>query len=155
MAVRSRWVLSAVGVVAFVIGAGAFLTMTNSAPRVPAISDADPPTSRQPYVIKLHSRWCPICMATKGAWATVQSAYTGKVRFVIFDFTDHETTEASRTRAKQLGLEPVFDVYEGETGTVLVLDGMSKEVRQALQGIRSQADYRAAIDASLDRVRND
>ena len=134
------------GIVAGLVLVAAGLVATNPAPRVPAWAAHDPATSAQPYVVKLHATWCPICIATKGAWAEMQRAYAGNVRFVVFDFTDRESTEATRRRASALGLDAVFAEYEGETGTVLVLDGASKEVRQSLHGLRSAADYGAAID---------
>ena len=141
--------LSAVGLLT---AAAAILIALNPAPRVPAISTGDGASS-QPYVIKLHARWCLICMTTKGAWAAVQDAYAGKVRFVVFDFTSDATTEASRIEAGRVGLGTVFEEYGPETGTVLVLDGVSKEVRHALHGHRQAADYRAVIDATLSGVR--
>jgi hypothetical protein len=44
----------------------------------------------------------------------------------------------------------VFDEHSGETGTVLVVDGSSKKVRDVLHGRRDPAEYRTAIDAALD-----
>jgi hypothetical protein len=147
MVKRPRRLLSAAILGALLGGAGAILIVTNPPPEVSVSADlGEPPL---PYVVKLHARWCPICMATKGAWASVQSAYAGRVKFAVFDFTSAGTTEASRDQARRLGLEAVFDEYEGETGTVLVLDRTSGEVRQALHGLRNQGEYRAAIDAAL------
>jgi thiol-disulfide isomerase/thioredoxin len=142
-------VLSAVVLLA---AAAAGLIALNPAPKVPAISAGDIASS-QPYVIKLHARWCLICMTTKGAWAAVQQDYAGKVRFVVFDFTSDATTEASRVEAARLALTTVYEEYGPETGTVLVVDGVSKEVRHALHGHRQAADYRAAIDATLAALR--
>ena len=142
-------VVSTVGLLA---AAAAILIVLNPAPKVPAISAGDI-VSSQPYVVKLHARWCLICMTTKGAWAAVQETYAGKVRFVVFDFTSDATTEASRVEAVRLGLGTVFEEYEPETGTVLVLDGVSREVRHALHGHRQAAEYRAAIDATLAALR--
>ena len=138
--------------VVLLAAAAAVLIALNPAPKVPAISAGDV-VSSQPYVIKLHARWCLICMTTKGAWAAVQEAYAGRVRFVVFDFTSDATTEASRVEAVRLGLGTVFEEYRPETGTVLVIDGVSKEVRHALHGHRQAADYRAAIDATLAALR--
>jgi thiol-disulfide isomerase/thioredoxin len=150
--VRKHWVLALLSAVGLLAAAAAILIALNPAPTVPAISASDA-ASRQPYVIKLHARWCVICMTTKGDWAAVQEAYAGKVRFVVFDFTSDATTEASRIEAGRLGLGTVFEEYGGETGTVLVLDGVSKEVRHSLHGHRQAADYRAAIDTTLAALR--
>ena len=134
------------GVVGLLGGVVAILLATNPAPHVPVISDVG--GSTQPYVVKLHARWCPVCMATKDEWAAVQDAYTGRVRFVVFDFTSAATTDASRAEARRLGLDAVFDEYSGATGTVLVLDG-AKAIKHSLQGVLDQSKYRAAIDATL------
>jgi len=137
-------------VVGLAIGAAGLLILTNPAPDVPPASAAG--AANVPYVVKLHARWCPVCIVTKSAWADIESAYKGRVRFVVFDFTSHATTEESRARARQLGLDQVFDEYEGETGTVLVIDGASREVKHSLHGIRAQAEYNDAIDTTLAGV---
>jgi len=48
-----------------------------------------------------------------------------------------------------LGLERVFDENAGWTGTILVVDGRTREVTTSLHGDRDFAPYRAAIDATL------
>ncbi len=88
----------------------------------------------------------------EGPVGDVQQAYAGRVRFAVFDFTTEATTARSRVDAVRLGLGAVFDDYAGETGTVLVLDGATKNVREAIHGVRAAADYRTAIDAALART---
>jgi hypothetical protein len=144
-----RWALALLATTGVAAAAVAVLIITNPAPEVPSTEAVS--AEAAPYVIKLHARWCPICMVTRGAWATVQDAYAGRVRFVVFDFTSDATTETSRAEAVRLGLEDVFDDYVGETGTVLVLDGASREVLHSLHGHHDEAEYRAAIDAVLER----
>ena len=139
----------AAAVLAGVAGIGATLIATNPAPEVPLISSRDVVESTQPYIVKLHAQWCPVCIITKDEWSDVQEAYAGRVRFVVFNFTTDATTEVSRMEARRLGLDAAFEEYSGETGTVLVLDGRSKEVRHVLHGMRNVAEYRAAIDAAL------
>jgi thiol-disulfide isomerase/thioredoxin len=141
-----------VALAAVAAGLIAGLVAANPAPRVPA-DPSGAAASFAPYVVKLHARWCPVCMATKGQWAEVQQAYAGRVRFAVFDFTTEATTARSRVEAAALGLGAVFDDYVGETGTVLVLDGVTKDVRDALHGTRAAKDYRAAIDAALAQAR--
>jgi hypothetical protein len=142
--------LRAVGVLVVLLcaGAGVFL-WANPAPEVPEAASGAVGSDTRPYVIKLHARWCPVCMVTKDAWASVQDGYAGKVRLVVFDFTTGATTEASRAQAARLGLSAVFDEWVGATGSVLVLDGASKELKQVLHGNLEPAEYRAALDATL------
>jgi thiol-disulfide isomerase/thioredoxin len=128
-------------------GVAAVLLATNPAPPVDEGTwDARATT---PIVVKLHARWCPVCMATKDVWASVATEYAGRVRFVVFDFTSNAATTASRARARAAGLEPLFDDYIGETGTVLVLDGGSHDVKYRLHGDREIGHYRDAIDSAL------
>ena len=87
----------------------AMLMFANPAPAVP---DAGAPrvSDPRPIVVKLHARWCPVCMTTKDVWARVAAEYAGRVRFVVFGFTTDATTAISRTRARAGGLERVFDL---------------------------------------------
>ncbi len=147
-----RWMLGVVAAMATVAGLVAWLVAMNPAPRVPPDPSGVAAVSA-PYVVKLHARWCPVCMTTKDQWAEVQQSYAGRVRFAVFDFTTDATTANSRVEAVRLGLGAVFDDYVGETGTVLVLDGVTKDVREAIHGTRAAADYRAAIDAALAPAR--
>jgi thiol-disulfide isomerase/thioredoxin len=128
--------------------------VTNKAPVVPAISAAEATTPGKPYVVKLHAQWCVYCRMTKGVWSQIEDAYSGRVSLVVLDFTTDANTEASRTEAKRLGLEQFFEEYGGWTGTVVVLDGRTKEVTASINGSRDFAEYRAAIDAALDRATN-
>jgi hypothetical protein len=135
-------------------GAGAFLYATNATPVVPPISAGDAAASAKPYVVKLHARWCPICMVTQNVWPQVRQAYSGKANLVVFDFTNEKTTAASREDAKRAGLESVFEDYLGVTGPIVVLDARTRAVRAEIGGTRSFAPYRAAIDAALAAAAN-
>ena len=109
--------------------------------------------TKRPYVIKLHARWCVVCMMTKASWTAVQETYAGKLRFVVFDFTHGRDRRSEPRRGRAVRLGAVFEEYGGETGTVLVLDGASKEVLHAVRGHHPLEDYRAAIDAALAQTR--
>jgi thiol-disulfide isomerase/thioredoxin len=146
----TRWASAGLVLASVLVATGAILLIGNPAPDVPVIPAVEARAPSRPYVIKLHARWCPVCMTTKDAWTDVQEAYASRVNLVVFDFTTTATTEASRSRARTLGLETVFDEHAGETGTVLVLDRTSKKVREALHGSRDLSEYRAAIDAALN-----
>jgi hypothetical protein len=88
-------------------------------------------------------------MVTKGVWSQIEAAYAMRANLVVFDFTNQATTDASRAEAGRLGLEKVFDENAGWTGTILVLDGRTKDVTASIHGSRDFAEYRAAIDAAL------
>jgi hypothetical protein len=88
-------------------------------------------------------------MWTKGMWAEIERTYSGRVRLAVFDFTDDETTAASRAEAERLGLSAVFEEAGFATGPILVLDGNDKSIAAWINGSRDFADYRTAIDAAL------
>ena len=120
----------------------------NPAPVVPPVP-AEAANIGKPYVVKLHAKWCVVCMMTKGAWSEIEKTYAGRVNMVVFDFTTDSTTQASRAEAARLGLQRFFDDYAGATGTIVVLDGRTREVLADLDGRRDFGEYRAAIEAAL------
>jgi thiol-disulfide isomerase/thioredoxin len=140
--------LTSLGVVLVVLAS--ILYVTNQAPAVPAISAAEVANPGRPYVVKLHAQWCPICMVTKGVWSQIEEEYSGRVNLVVLDFTNQADTDASRAEAQRLGLDTFFNEYAGATGTVVVLDGRTKEVTASINGSRDFADYRAAINATIE-----
>jgi len=145
----SRALAVALVAVVALIGAGAFLYARNATPAVPAIGTAEAQAPGAPWVVKLHAQWCPVCMLTKGMWSEIERAYAGRVRLAVFDFTDEETTAASRREAERLGLGTVFEEAGFATGPILVLDGRTKEIVAWINGSRDFAEYRAAIDSAL------
>ena len=76
--------------------------------------------------------------------------YSGRVNLVVLDVTNQAHTDASRTEAKRLGLEKLFDEYAGATGTIVVVNGRTRKVTASITGSRDLAEYRAAIDAALN-----
>jgi thiol-disulfide isomerase/thioredoxin len=124
----------------------------NRPPNVVRISSAEATNPTRPYVVKIHAQWCPVCMMTKGVWSQIESAYASRANLVVFDVTNQESTDASRSEARRLGLETVFDESGGWTGTILVLDGRTKDVVASIHGRRDFNEYRVAIDAALRRA---
>jgi thiol-disulfide isomerase/thioredoxin len=146
-----RILIAGLAVIAALAGLGTFLYATNTTPTVPPIATADATAAGAPWVLKLHAQWCPICMLTKGMWSEVEQTYAGRVRLAVFDFTDEATTAATRAEAERLGLAAVFEEARFTTGSILVVDGQTKEILTWIHGSREFADYRAAIDAALAR----
>jgi len=140
--------------VVVLIASGYIMYVGNSAPTVPALSAVEAAKTSKPYVVKLHAQWCPVCMLTKGMWSQIAETYSKRVNLVVLDFTNEANAEASRAEAIRLGLEKFFDEYAGATGTIVVLDGRTREVKASINGSRDFAEYRAAIDAALDDAMN-
>jgi thiol-disulfide isomerase/thioredoxin len=144
-----RRILSVALVIVATLIATATLYVRNATPAVQAIATADAAAAGAPWVVKLHAQWCPVCMLTKGMWSQIEERYAGRVRLAVFDFTDEATTAATRAEAERLGLGDVLDEAGFATGTILVLDGRSKEIVAWINGSRDFADYEAAIDAAI------
>jgi thiol-disulfide isomerase/thioredoxin len=145
-----RVLLGFVAIVAALVGLGAVLYATNATPTVAPVATADAAAAGAPWVLKIHAQWCPVCMLTKGMWTEIEATYAGRVRLAVFDFTDTDTMIASRAEAERLGLAAVFDEVRGATGTIVVLDGETKEITAWINGSRDFSEYRAAIDAELE-----
>jgi hypothetical protein len=144
-----RAILGVTFLVVALVAVASVMYVGNATPTVPTISAAEAANTSRPYVVKLHAQWCPICMLTKTVWSQIEVAYSGRVNFVVFDFTNQATADRSRAEAKRLGLEQFFDNNAGTTGTIAVLDGRTKGEAASIHGIRGFDDYRAAIDATL------
>lgn len=143
--------LSAALVGTVLIVSALVLYARNAAPVVPAVSAVEASNTPRPYVVKLHAQWCAVCMVTKGAWSEIEKTYAGRVNLVVLDFTTDAKAEASKAEATRLGLAKFFDEYGGATGTIVVLDGRTKDVTASINGSRDFTTYRTAIDAALAR----
>lgn len=141
--------LAAVLLVAVLVASGFMLYVGNAAPAVPALSAAETANPARPYVVKLHAQWCAVCMVTKGVWSEIETTYAGRVNLLVLDFTTEAKAEASKAEATRLGLTKFFDEYGGATGTIVVLDGRTKEATASINGSRDFGAYRTAIDAAL------
>lgn len=146
-----RIVIGVIGLAVFLAGLVTTLYVGNRAPSVPPVATAEAATGK-PYVVKLHAQWCAVCMVTKGVWSQIEKAYAQRVNLVVLDFTTDANAEASRAEATRLGLTKFFDEYGGATGSIVVLDGRTKDVTASINGSRDFADYRTAIDAALARA---
>ena len=132
-------------------GTGVAMYFVNAAPAAPPISPAEAADPGRPFVLKLHSQWCHLCLITTHVWSQIEKEYSGRVNFLVLDFTDDQTTDASKAAAERVGLERVFE-ESGSTGVVLIVDGRTKNVTASIAGSRDVAEYRAAIDAALNHV---
>jgi thiol-disulfide isomerase/thioredoxin len=144
--------LAATSLIVVLVAFGFILYITNPMPAVPAITAAEAGNPSKPYVVKLHAQWCPVCMLTKNVWSQIEDTYSARANLVVLDFTNQANTDVSRAEAKRLGLEAFFDEYVGATGTIVVLDGRTKEVTASINGSRNFAEYRTAIDDTLKRM---
>ena len=129
-------------------GTGVLMYFVNAAPHAPGISASEASHPTKPFVVKLHAQWCAVCLITTSAWSQIEKEYDGRVNFLVLDFTDDKTTDASKAAAERVGLGRIFE-ESGSTGVVLIVDGRTKEVTASIAGSRNVGEYREAIDAAL------
>jgi thiol-disulfide isomerase/thioredoxin len=146
--------LIATALVVALVAFGFVMYITNPPPAVSPVSVADAASGGKPFVVKIHAQWCPVCMATKDEWSQIAELYSQRVNLVVWDFTNQANTDASQADAKRLGLDALFDEYAGATGTIVILNGRTKQVTASINGSREFREYRAAIDMALDATKS-
>src|SRR5688572_31944908 len=65
------------------VGTGVLMYFVNAAPVAPAISAAEASDPGRPFVVKLHSQWCHLCLITTQAWSQIEKEYAGRVNFLV------------------------------------------------------------------------
>jgi hypothetical protein len=125
------------------------LYLANSPPAVPPVPVAEVAAPSRPYVVKLHARWCPVCMQTKDEWSDIARQYGNRVNLFVFDSTNEATIATSQKQAAALGLDRILEDYHGASGMVLVINSATRQVQARLAGNRPFDSYQAAIDAAL------
>ena len=147
LAMFRKLLISAGFCCALIVTAGSLAYLTNGAPAVPYVPAGQP--DAKPYVVKLHAKWCYICVYTRDVWSRIEKEYSGRVNLVVLDFTDEESTKRSRAEAARLGFTEFFEEYAGVSGFIVVLDGRTKKMTAEILG---RGDYRSAIDAALGKT---
>ena len=147
-------ILIGTGVLLATVAVGGYvLFLGNAAPALATVSTTEAADPGRPFVVKLHSQWCVVCLSTKDLWDEIAAEYEGRANLVVFDFTDMDSTNASEAEARRLGLSEFFNEYAGMSGAIAVIDGGTREIRALMGGKRPADDYRAEIDASLAAAR--
>jgi hypothetical protein len=90
------------------IAVAGILYLANSPPAVPPVPASEVAARSKPYVVKLHARWCPVCMQTKDEWADIAREYGSRVNLFVFDSTNETTIAMSQGQAAALGLDSIL-----------------------------------------------
>jgi thiol-disulfide isomerase/thioredoxin len=75
-----------------------------------------------PTIVKIHADWCVKCQAIAGTWHRIEKELADEARIVVLDVTDETRLEATRVKAKELGLEKFFAENTSKTGSVAVFE---------------------------------
>ncbi|MEO1373780.1 MAG: thioredoxin domain-containing protein [Cyanobacteria bacterium J06635_10] len=108
----------------------------------------------KPVVVDIYADWCAGCRKIKPALEALKKEYGSKANFVVFNVTDKTTTAEAEAKAKELGLEDVFNKYKAKTATVAVMNPATGEVVKLLQKNPNKEDYVAALDTTSQQLTN-
>jgi thiol-disulfide isomerase/thioredoxin len=131
------------------VAVAGILYLANSPPAVPPVPASEVAAPSRPYVVKLHARWCPVCMQTRDEWSDIAREYGNRVNLFVFDSTNETTIATSRRQAAALGLDRLLEDYHGVSGTVLVINSGTRRVETSVAGNHTFGRYQVAIDAAL------
>lgn len=106
------------------------------------------PQEKKPLVVVVYADWCPLCQKLKPVLALINDNYKDRIRFVRLDVTSEATTAKSRVLARNLGLEPFFDKYQGTTSLVVIQDASGHEIFRAVHDYDFQ-HYATVLDQQL------
>jgi thiol-disulfide isomerase/thioredoxin len=147
---KLRKTMTGVGsVLVGLVAVAGILYLANSPPAVPPVPASEVAAPSKPYVVKLHARWCPVCMLTTDEWSEITREYGNRVNLFVFDSTNDATIATSQRQAAALGLDRILEDYHGASGAVLVINADTRQVETSVAGNHSFDRYRAAIDAAL------
>jgi thiol-disulfide isomerase/thioredoxin len=132
------------------VAVAGILYLANSPPAVPPVPVSEAAAPSKPYVVKLHARWCPVCMQTKDEWEQIAKAYGGRANLFVFDSTNETTIAKSQKQAAALGLDGILGDYHGASGMVLVINSRTRQVEASVGGNHPFSSYQTAIDAALE-----
>ena len=99
---------------------------------------------KKPVVAIVRADWCPYCKELEPKMAKLMEQYGEKLRFVILDITDAETTKNARATAKSAGLADFFEKNKTKPSTVAIFKD-KKQVYSTVHNTRS-ADFIKAFE---------
>ncbi len=70
----------------------------------------------------------------------------------MLDVTDRESLARATAEADRLRIRAFFDAYKSKTGTVGILDGVTREPVSVLKGETDVAKYEAALATAQGRA---
>jgi len=128
----------------------AFGVATGAAGDHHQISAAD--DASKPFVVKIHADWCGTCSRLEATLEALRERTGDDVRIVVLDVTDRESLARATAEADRLRIRAFFDAYKSKTGTVGILDGVTRKPVSVLMGETDVAKYEAALAAAEGRA---
>ena len=128
----------------------AFGVATGAAGDHHQISAAD--DASKPFVVKIHADWCGTCRRLEATLEALRERTGDDVRIVVLDVTDRESLALATAEADRLRIRAFFDAYKSKTGTVGILDGVTRKPVSVLKGEMDVAEYEAALATAEGRA---
>lgn len=85
------------------------------------------------FVVDIHHNQCAGCATVAPVFKKVAEKYKNKnyISFFTFDLSNHDSIDETRTFARELGIEEIYDSNK-HTGEVLFIDAKNKELLDTL-----------------------
>ncbi len=128
----------------------AFGVATGAAGDHHQVSAAD--DASKPFVVKIHADWCGTCQKLNATLEDLRQRTGDDARIVVLDVTDRESLARATAEADRLRIRAFFDAYKSKTGTVGILDGVTREPVSVLKGETDVAKYEAALATAQGRA---
>jgi len=110
-----------------------------------AAQDGQKACESKPYVVKIHADWCASCRASESIWDRIKSDRQDEASTVTLDVSDRVAYTESQAAAERLGISEFFQEYRTRTGTIAVLDCMSRKPVAIMNTERDFEKIREAI----------
>lgn len=102
---------------------------------------------KRPIVAVIKADWCSYCKRVDPVMMKLMEDYGEKLKFVIFDVTNEETTAEAAKTAESLGISDFFSKNKNKTSTVAVFK--DKEVIYKTSNNKERNDYIKAFENVL------
>lgn len=123
-------------------------TATATAAKTPAQAPA------RVLALKFYADWCPVCRRIKPKVAAIEHRFaSGPVKFIVFDFTNKNTTAQAAARAHAMKLSSVYGRFAPGTGFVVLVDAHTRRLVSVLTAKQTKAQWIAAVRSAVARDR--
>ncbi|HRH60320.1 MAG TPA: thioredoxin domain-containing protein [Chitinophagaceae bacterium] len=101
----------------------------------------------RPIVVLFRADWCPYCKALEPKMAKLMEQYGERLRFVVFDVTNADTTARAALAAKDEDIIDFFEANKDKASTLAVLK--NKSAVFSIMHNSDQDQIAAAFDSVL------
>ncbi|MDJ0853111.1 MAG: thioredoxin domain-containing protein [Myxococcota bacterium] len=101
----------------------------------------------RPLLVKIHADWCVACLQLDTTWTKLERAVGDEARLVVFDVTSRRTLAEASAEAERLGLADYFASHRSQTGSVGLVDGVTRQPLQVWMAEPDPSVYVLALSA--------